>query len=118
PDPLLHQYYDEGVAEARASMGKTYPMYINGEERFAEKTFEKRSPIDLDLVMGYFQKGTAQDAKDAVEAAKAAYPAWRDTPWQERVALIRKAADLMSERIYYMAAVMSIEIGKNRLERS
>jgi 1-pyrroline-5-carboxylate dehydrogenase len=116
PDPLLHQYYDEGVAEARASMGKTYPMYINGEERFAEKTFEKRSPIDLDLVMGHFQKGTAQDAKEAVEAAKAAFPAWRDTPWQERVALVRKAADLMSERIYYMAAVMSIEIGKNRLE--
>jgi 1-pyrroline-5-carboxylate dehydrogenase len=116
PDPLLHQYYDEGVAEARASMGKTYPMYINGEERFAEKTFEKRSPIDLDMVMGHFQKGTEKDAKEAVAAAKAAFPKWRDTPWQERVALIRKAADLMSERIYYMSAVMSLEIGKNRLE--
>ena len=116
PDPLLHQYYDEGVAEARANMGKTYPMYINGEERFAAETFAKHSPIDLDMVMGYFQKGTEQDAKDAIAAAKAAFPAWRDTPWQERVALIRKAADLMSERIYYMAAVMSLEIGKNRLE--
>ena len=116
PDPLLHEYYDEAVEEAKQNFGKVYPMYINGEERYVDETFAKVSPVDTDLVMGYFQKGTEQDANDAVAAAKAAFPGWQATPWQERIAIIRKAADLMSERSFYMAAVMSMEVGKNRLE--
>ena len=116
PDPLLHQYFEEAVAEAKAGFGKTFPMFINGEERSAAETFEKRSPVDLDLVMGHFQYGSAQDVNDAVAAAKAAFPAWSGRPWQERVAIMRRAADLISERLFYMGAVMSLEIGKNRME--
>jgi 1-pyrroline-5-carboxylate dehydrogenase len=116
PDPLLHQYFDEAVEEAKAGFGKSFPMYINGKERTADKTFAKVSPVDTDVVMGYFQYGTEQDANDAVAAAKAAFPGWRDTPWQERVKIMRKAADLISERLFHMGAVMSMEVGKNRLE--
>ncbi len=116
PDPRLHQLYEEAVVQAKANFGKNYPMFINGEERFSEKTFEKRSPINLDWVMGTFQYGTAQDVNDAVAAAKAAFPAWSRRPWQERVALIRKAAELISDRLFEIAANMSLEIGKNRLE--
>jgi len=116
PDPLLHQYFDEAVEEAKAGFGKNFPMYINGQERTADKTFAKVSPVDTDIVMGHFQYGTEQDVEDAVAAAKAAFPGWRDTPWQERVNIMRKAADLISERLFHMGAVMSLEVGKNRLE--
>ena len=97
PDPLLHEYFDEAVAEVKANAGKTYPMLIGGEERMGAKAFPKISPVDTNLVLGYFQKGTTQDANDAVAAAKAAWPLWRDMPWQDRVAIMRKAADLISE---------------------
>ena len=116
PDPMLHQLYDEAVEQAKADFGKNYPLFINGEERFTEKIFEKRSPINLDWVMGTFQYGTEKDANDAVAAAKAAFPAWSGRSWQERVAIMRQAADLISERLFYMGANMSLEIGKNRLE--
>jgi 1-pyrroline-5-carboxylate dehydrogenase len=116
PDPMLHQLYEEAVVKAKADFGKNYPLFINGEERFTAETFEKRSPVNLDWVMGTFQYGTQQDADDAVAAAKAAFPAWNGRPWQERVEIMRKAADLISERLFYMAANMSLEIGKNRLE--
>lgn len=116
PDPLLHEYYDEAVVEAKANFGQTFPLFINGEERFTEETFTKVSPIDTDMVLGYFQKGTVEDANDAIAAAKAAFPKWSKRPWQERVAILRKAADLMSDRLFNMAAIMSLEIGKNRLE--
>jgi 1-pyrroline-5-carboxylate dehydrogenase len=116
PDPELYRRYDEAVARARANMGKTYPMFINGQERHAQETFAKVSPVDTSMIMGYFQKGNEQDANDAVAAAKAAYPGWRDTPWQERVAIIRRAADLISDRLFDMGAIMSLEVGKNRLE--
>ncbi len=116
PDPMLHQLYEEAVVRAKESFGKTYPLFINGEERFGENTFAKHSPVNLDWEMGHFQVGTEQDAKDAVDAAKAAFPGWSGRPWQERVAIMRKAADLISERLFDMAANMSLEIGKNRLE--
>ena len=116
PDPELHRLYDEAVTDFRANAGQTYPMFINGEARHAEETFAKISPTDKNLVMGYFQKGTEQDANDAVAAAKAAFPGWRDTPWQERIALLRRAADLISDRLFKMGAIMSLEVGKNRLE--
>jgi 1-pyrroline-5-carboxylate dehydrogenase len=116
PDPLLDQLYDEAVARVKQNFGQTFPMYINGEERFAEYTFAKVSPVDRDVEMGFFQKGTEEDALDALSAARAAFPAWRDTPWEERVSILRKAADLISERLFDMGAVMSMEVGKNRLE--
>ena len=116
PNPLLDQYFDEAVAEAKAHFGQTFPMYINGVERTAAETFTKVSPTNLDMVMAHFQKGTEQDALDAVAAAKAAFPGWRNTPWQERVALLRKAANLISDRLFDIGAIMTMEVGKNRLE--
>ncbi len=116
PDPLLHEYFDEAVAEAKADFGKAYPLFIGGKEVWADETFEKRSPVNTDWVMGTFQEGSAEHANTAIKAAKAAFPTWRKTPWQERVAIIRRAADLISERLFYMAAMMSLEVGKNRLE--
>ena len=61
-------------------------------------------------------QGTAKDAADAVAAAKAAFPAWRAIPWQERVALMRKFADRINERLYEIGAAVSLEVGKNRME--
>ncbi|MBP6469334.1 MAG: aldehyde dehydrogenase family protein [Chloroflexi bacterium] len=116
PNPRLHQLYDEAVERAKANFGKNYPLFINGEERFAEKTFAKHSPINLDWVMGHFQYGTEQDVDDAIAAARAAFPKWSGMPWQERIAIMRKAADLISDRLFDMGANMSLEIGKNRLE--
>ena len=116
PDPLLHEYYDEAVAEAKEGFGKTFPLFINGKERFVDETFAKLSPVNTSVVMGHFQKGSEQDAADAIAAAKAAFPAWSSRPWPERVAILRKAADLMSDRLFHMGAVMSMEVGKNRLE--
>lgn len=116
PDPLLHQYFDEAVLKAKNNLGGRFPMYINGEERLSEKTFTKTSPVDTSVVMGHFQEGTAEHVDDAVKAACRAFPGWRDTPWQDRVALMRDAADLISDRLFDIAAVLSLEVGKNRLE--
>ena len=60
--------------------------------------------------------GTRDDVRDAVAAARRAQPAWAATPWRDRLALIRKAADLISERQMRYAGLMAIEVGKNRLE--
>ena len=92
----LHEQFDRGIERATAQLGQHHPNYVNGEPRHGEGEFEDRSPIDSDRVLGYFAKGTRQDVKDAIAAARAAQPGWAKTPWRERVALMRRAADLIS----------------------
>ena len=111
----LHAQYDAGLARARAALGGDHGMFIDGKWRKGADLFEKRSPIDGQLV-GRFAKGTVGDARDAIAAARAAAPGWARTPWTERVAVMRRMADLISERQMELAALMAIEVGKNRLE--
>lgn len=115
-NPELHAAYEAAVVQAKAQFGRSFPLLIGGQERRATETFRDTSPIDTTLVLGYFQKGSRQDALDAIAAAKAAARDWGHRPWQERVALLRRAAALMDERTFEIAAIMSIEVGKNRLE--
>ncbi|OGN84943.1 MAG: hypothetical protein A2X23_01600 [Chloroflexi bacterium GWC2_73_18] len=111
----LHAAYDAGLEKARRRLGAHYPNYVNGAPRDGDGVITDTSPIDGSLV-GTFARATRADARDAIAAARAAFPAWRRTPWQERVALARRAAELISERQMEYAALMAIEVGKNRLE--
>jgi 1-pyrroline-5-carboxylate dehydrogenase len=116
PPPELHTRFDEALADVKSNLGVEYGMFINGQERFAEQKFNDRAPSDTDIVLGVFQKGTAQDAHAALAAARQAFPAWSRLPWQERIAYLRKTADLIDERIFAISAVLSMEVGKNRME--
>ena len=116
PPEELHTRFEEALAKIRANLGQEFGMIINGKDRFSEEKFENRSPTNTDVVLGVFQKGTAKDAQDALAAARKAFPHWSGMKWQDRVALMRKAADLIDQRIFEMGAVMAMEVGKNRME--
>ncbi|HEX6868459.1 MAG TPA: aldehyde dehydrogenase family protein, partial [Candidatus Limnocylindrales bacterium] len=112
----LHTGFEEAVARVRAGLGDHHRNFVDGTWRDGDGTFDVRSPIDRDIVLGTFARGTAADVDAAVAAARAAQPAWAATPWPERLAIVRKAAELISDRLMDDAAVMSFEVGKNRIE--
>jgi 1-pyrroline-5-carboxylate dehydrogenase len=111
----LHAQFERGLEQARGQLGGYHRNFVGGRERDGEGTFEKRTPID-NSSMGTFARGTRADVKDAIAAARAAFPEWSRRPWQERVALMRRVADLISERQMLFAGLLAIEVGKNRLE--
>ena len=112
----LQAAYEQGLETARSWFGSTLPTYVSGEERTNGPTFEVHSPVDTSVLLATVHSATTADVDDAVAAAKAAAPAWAATPWQDRVAIMRKAGDLISDRSNELAALMSMEVGKNRLE--
>jgi 1-pyrroline-5-carboxylate dehydrogenase len=116
PPEEMHTLFDDVLEKVKNNIGKEHGMIIDGKDHFAEEKFEDRSPANTDLVLGIFQKGTAQDAHDALAAARKAFPAWSRMKWQDRVALLRKAADLIDERTFEIGAAMAMEVGKNRME--
>ena len=116
PPEELHQRYETALTQTKQNLGHEYGMLINGKEVLASEKVENRSPADTRVVLGFFQKGSVQDANNAIAAAKAAFGGWSRIPWQERVRLVRKAAEIMDERLYEIGAAVSLEVGKNRLE--
>src|SRR5256884_1027830 len=41
---------------------------------------------------------------------------WARRPWRDRLAILRRAASLIRERKFELAAIMALEVGKSRLE--
>lgn len=116
PPDELHTRYEGALEDLKATMGKDIPMLIGGKDVFAADKFEDRSPINRDWLLGTFQKGTAEQAQQALKAARKATQTWSKMKWQERIEIMRRAADLMNERIFEIGAVISLEVGKNRME--
>jgi 1-pyrroline-5-carboxylate dehydrogenase len=112
----LHAQFEAGLAATRANLGGYHRNYVGGAWRDGDGRFEVHSPIDRGIVLGTFARGTPADVDDAVAAARAAQPGWAAVPWRERVAIITRVGDLISERLMDYAPIMAIEVGKNRIE--
>ena len=73
-------------------------------------TFERVDPFTGDVVTVAAAASRA-DARAAVDAAAAAFPAWAATAPQERARLLNAAADLLDERAPQIAATITEECG-------
>jgi 1-pyrroline-5-carboxylate dehydrogenase len=112
----FHREYERAVEDVKKEFGKVYPNVIGGVPSKSERKVEVRSPIDTNILMGYTQQATKEETTRAIELAHNAFRKWRDMGWRERVSILRRVAEVISERKYYLAALMSYEAGKNRLE--
>jgi 1-pyrroline-5-carboxylate dehydrogenase len=116
PPERLHTRFEAALAAVRKELGSNRQMLIGGRDAGAEETFEDRSPIDRDWLLARFPKGTADHARQALAAARKAFPVWSARSWKERVRLLRRAAEVVDKRAYEIGAVMALEVGKNRME--
>jgi 1-pyrroline-5-carboxylate dehydrogenase len=72
-------------------------MTIGGQERMgAGEPIDVVQPHRKDAVLGTVNNATADDARVAVEAARAAAPEWRRLSYDDRAAVFLKAAELLS----------------------
>ncbi len=112
----LHRELDRAIQDVRPSFGRSYPLIIDGREVRAAAEFEDRSPIDTRILLGRFQSASREQVRDAIAAARAAFPAWSARPWTARVGTLKKVADAIRARRWELSALMGYEAGKNRLE--
>jgi succinate-semialdehyde dehydrogenase/glutarate-semialdehyde dehydrogenase len=87
--------------------------YINGQWVSAADggTFPVTNPADGSLVAHVPQLGVPE-TKAAIEAADAAWPAWRSKTAKERAAVLRRWFDLVVANKDDLAAIMTAEQGK------
>lgn len=112
----LNDAYEKAVTDADSRLGLTHGVIVNDESRTDREMFEERSPIDSDILVGRYAQATDQDIDDAIAAAKAFQPEWEATGWEARRDLMLRAAEVMEGQVFDLAALMTFEVGKNRLE--
>ncbi|EPD94532.1 L-glutamate gamma-semialdehyde dehydrogenase [Streptomyces albus] len=87
----------EAKLKELADNPRELPMTINGVKRMGGgERVDVVQPHNHKKVLGTFATATRQDAQDAIDAALAAAPAWRAMSFDDRAAIILKAAELLS----------------------
>jgi aldehyde dehydrogenase (NAD+) len=96
------------------SASQTCRNYINGRwvESTATRSSERRNPANLDEIIGFAPLSTREETRQAIAAARAAFPVWRDTPAPVRSRVLAKAALLMEQQKEEIARLMTREEGK------
>lgn len=92
---------------------KEYSLLIGGQWVPAEggETFETTNPATGE-VLARCANASANDVQKAVDAARAAFPAWAAKPAQERAALLLAAADLIDAHAAELAEIETRDNGK------
>lgn len=92
----------------------TYLNFINGEWVKAQSgdMIKSENPADVNDIVGYVQRSTADDVDRAVTAAHEAKTGWRKLTGAERGQLLYKTADIMEQRLEDIAACATREMGK------
>ena len=76
------------------------------------RVFERRNPADQDEIVAVVPLSTREEAREAIAAAKAAFPAWRDTPAPVRGKIVARAAAILEARKEEVARLLTREEGK------
>ena len=97
-------------------MSTAYPelqLFINGQwlSADARQTEPIFNPVD-ESVLGDLPHASQADLQAALQAADAAFPAWKRTSPLARSDILRKGASLIRERADHIARCMTLEQGK------
>lgn len=102
----------QAIADARDEFGQTYPLVIDGKSSESRSTLSSRNPSDTSEVVGHVAAASSDQAADAVDAARRAYPQWSATETEYRCEYLELIAAEMRERRFELAAWICLEVGK------
>ncbi len=118
-EPLTDFSRDEACAAMKqaldavlAQLGRTYPLVINGQVVATQQHIDSLNPSHKTQVVGRCARAITAHAEQAIAAARAAFPGWRDTPAKERADYLVRAAAVMRRRRFELAAWEVYECGK------
>lgn len=116
PPEQMHSSYESALQQVRDQLGRSQHLFIDGKNVPGAATIEKYNPARSTELLGRFGRADIAQMNAAVAAARGARSAWAATPVAQRIALSRKVAALIEARVYHIAAALTLEVGKIRME--
>lgn len=109
---IVRDAFPNAIDKVREKLGQTCPLWIGGKEVITDETLDSTNPADPSELIGIVSQVGIKEVDRAVAAAKRALPGWRATPPEDRAKYLNRAAKLMRERVYELAAWQTLEVGK------
>jgi len=85
-------------------------IFIHNEWKKTIDSIESINPSTLETV-GHAGSASSEDCRKAVQAAKEAYPEWKDTPIRSKKAFLKKAKDILLKRSTETGRLITLEKG-------
>ena len=115
------QFYNEPLIDfSRGENRERFAATLNGVRRERKKSrpsskdgwLESVNPADPSEIIGRVRRATLADTESAINEAARFFPEWRATPTTERAGILFKAAAIMRQRRWQLAASELLEVGK------
>lgn len=111
-DPAERQAFAAAIEIVRGQLGREYMLIIGGHDSKAPGQIISLNPARPQEVVGYVAAADEQAAEAAVDAARAAFPVWRDRSARERADLLMNVAARLRAQRDEFAAWEIFEAGK------
>jgi RHH-type proline utilization regulon transcriptional repressor/proline dehydrogenase/delta 1-pyrroline-5-carboxylate dehydrogenase len=106
------QAMQAALVEVRGQLGRNYPPVIAGAASRTAGTIDSLNPSHFRQVVGRCGRSGADQAREAVAAARAAFPRWRDLDPERRADYLVRAARILRSRRFELAAWEIYECAK------
>jgi RHH-type proline utilization regulon transcriptional repressor/proline dehydrogenase/delta 1-pyrroline-5-carboxylate dehydrogenase len=105
--------FADALKRVRGRFPIEVPLQVGGNEIITPSRFGSLNPNRPDETVGIVCSSGAKEVELAIEAAKSALAAWRDTPAEKRAEYLFKAAASARAKRYELAALQVLEVGKS-----
>jgi len=89
-----------------------HPLLIGAQRYLSGQWIESINPSHKSQIVGRVARATPDHARQAVAAAKMAFPNWRDTPVEDRAALLDRVAAILRRDRFSLTALEIAECAK------
>lgn len=107
------QKFSTALQEVRGQFPFRIPLFIGGEAVETQQQIRSVNPNLPTEEVGVVASAAPEHVRAAIDAAKAAFPSWRDAGPESRARCLFKTAEAARQRRYELAALQVFEAGKN-----
>jgi 1-pyrroline-5-carboxylate dehydrogenase len=112
----LDREFEAALSRVRGRLGQVFPALLGYQVLAGGAVMENRNPADTRMLLGRHHQTPVERVDDLLSLAHDRQPDWWRLPGEERCRLLRRVADRFRERQFDLAAAMTLEVGKTRLE--
>ncbi|HBZ57084.1 MAG TPA: L-glutamate gamma-semialdehyde dehydrogenase, partial [Syntrophobacteraceae bacterium] len=108
----VREHFSSALRKVAEKLPYSAPLMIGSKRIDTQRQFQSSDPNHTERVVGQVASADLDQARKAIEAARLAFPGWRDTsPTARAHVLFRAAAEARKIR-YELAALQVFEVGK------
>src|SRR5215471_8637125 len=104
---------EAALKKVAAEFGREYPIYIGGQEVRTTEKIKSTNPSHPSQVIGIVQSASAEQARQGIESANAYFDTWKRVPAEQRCEILFRAAGIVRQRKFDLAARICYEVGKS-----